>query len=361
MLSEKSTPSIHLAPIPFDSIPVEAASPPASIELRGSIDTRVLLAVSVAQDTESSVTDWINWLNTIKAPAEILNINVRIENVRIESAYKSHSTLFLLSVPTLLWSRMVNREAYNFIGFVKSENLLRKWEVQDLDATKKKQSESQLGSRNLNIDESVDSKRNPLAGSSSDSEYEGESDERDYYDYSDYPTMSPHRYRGSSRPQYSYSTQYMSPVRTRYRSPIRNRSPSPRSPIRNRSPIPPRYRSFHSHRYHSPIRPPLPYVSTIPSARHEIPMPAYLRVTSFHDIADEVNQPFENPGFREALEDIYTYFEDMSNGEKMRALLDLLERCTKEQQDFIRELLGMETPGSNSIWGKFDKLLHTRV
>ena len=79
------------------------------------MDTRVLLAVSVAQNTEFRVTDWINWLKTHEAPAEILNIDVRIE-----SAYKSHSTLVLLSVPIIAWSRMVDRDAYNFIGFVRS-------------------------------------------------------------------------------------------------------------------------------------------------------------------------------------------------------------------------------------------------
>lgn len=234
MLSEQSTPSIHLAPVP-----VEGVSPPTSLELGTSIDTRVLLAVSVAQNTEFSVTDWINWLNTHKAPAEILNIDARIE-----SAYKSHSTLVLLSVPTIAWSRMVDRDAYNFIGFVRSENLLRQSEVQDLDATKGKQSEGQLSSQNVDIDESVDSKRSPLTESWRDSGYVGEPVNRD-------SSISQHQYSGPSQPQSD---------------------------------------------------------SITPSALHDISVQQYLTVTSFHSVAHNMQEAFEDKGFSEELTTIYNYW-----------------------------------------------------
>ena len=308
MLSERNTPSIHLAPIP-----IEGASPSTDLKLGVPIDTRVLLAVSVAQNTEFIITDWINWLNTNKTPAEIQKIDVRLE-----SAYMSHSTLIVLSVPILAWSRMVDRDAYNLIGFVRSGNLFRKSEVQDLDVIKEKQSKSRLGLQKLDIDESVDSKTNllpSLARSPRDSGFEGESDDRDYFEYSDY-----------SHPQHRYS-----------------------------GPIRPRYRSLHSHRY--PIHPPSPYASRIPSSPYEIYMREHLTVTSFDDIAHEVNQPFQKQGFREALKDIYACFEAMSKGEKIHALLGLLDRCTKEQQDFIGELLMIRIPGSDSIWDNFHKLL----
>lgn len=137
MLSEQSAPSIHLAPLP-----VEGTSPPTSLKPGALTDTRVLLAISVAQNVELSVRNWVDWLNTDKAPVEILKIDARIE-----SAYDSHSTLFLLSVPTLAWSRMVDRDAYSFIGFIRSENLLNQSQMQPLNAAKGKQSQSQASSR----------------------------------------------------------------------------------------------------------------------------------------------------------------------------------------------------------------------
>ena len=269
MLSEKSTPSIHLAPIP-----VEGASPPTGLELGASIDTRVLLAVSVAQNTEFSVTDWIHWLNTHKAPAEILNIDVRIE-----SAYKSHSTLLLLSVPTLAWSRMVDRDAYNFIGFVRSENLLKKSEVQDLDATKGKQSQGRLSSQNLNIDESANSKRSSLAQSWRDSGYVGEPGNRD-----------------SSISQRQYS-----------------------------GPIQPR-----SH-------------SIIPSALHGLSVQQYLAVTNFHRVADEMQEALQVKDFRDELTAISQWFRVLSEAERTGTLVDLIGNCTNEQQEFIKEFLSMKT------------------
>ena len=269
MLSEKSTPSIHLAPIP-----VEGASPPTGLELGASIDTRVLLAVSVAQNTEFSVTDWINWLNTNKAPAEILNIDARIE-----SAYKSHSTLVLLSVPTLAWSRMVDRDAYNFIGFVKSENLLKKSEEQDPNATKGKQPQSRLSSQNLNTDESVSSRRSSVAQSWRDSGYIGEPGTRD-----------------SSISQRQYS-----------------------------GPIQPR-----SH-------------SIIYSALHGLSVQQYLAVTNFHRVADEMQELLEDEDFRDELTTIGEWFRVLSEAERACTLLDLIGSCSGEQQEFIRDILSIKT------------------
>ena len=268
MLSEQSSPSIHLAPIP-----VESASLPTSLELGASIDTRVLLAVSVAQDTEFSVTDWTHWLNTPKAPAEILNIDVRLE-----SAYTSHSTLVLLSVPTLAWSRMVDRDAYNFIGFVRSENLLGKSQVQDLDATDGQQSRSQLSSQKLDIDESVDSRRSSLAENWRDSGYGGGLSNRD-------SSISQRQYSGTIRP-----------------------------------------------RYHS----------IMPSASSNISMRLYLTMTSFSNIAQEVQEALKDRYFIEEYEDIENWYRVLSKGERLATLMEVIEGCTNEEQEFIREALTMK-------------------
>ena len=271
MLSEKSTPSIHLAPIP-----VEGASPPTGFELGASVDTRVLLAVSVAQNTEHSVTDWTNWLNTNKAPAEILSIDVRVE-----SAYKSHSTLVLLSVPTLAWSRMVDRDAYSFIGFVRSENLLRKSEVQDLDATKVNQPQSQHDSRNLDIDESVYSERSPTFQRWRDSGYVGESGDRN---------------SSISRRQYSGPISHQS------------RSSRPSACILKK------------------------YVSTL-----------RLEVISFDDVAHEMQEALKDQDFRWESTAVVQWFRVLSEGERTASLMDLIECITDEQRLFLRDSLRMKT------------------
>ena len=272
MLSEKSTPSIHLAPIP-----VEGASPPTGLELGASIDTRVLLAVSVAQNTEFIVTDWTNWLNTHQAPAEILNIDVRIE-----SAYKSHSTLIILSVPTLAWSRMVDRDAYNFIGFVRSENLLRKSEVQDLDATKVNQPQKQPGPQNLDIDESVYSKRSSPIQRWRDSGYEGGLGDRD-------SSISQRQYSGPVLHQ-SRSTRPSAYILKMYASTLR------------------------------------------------------LDVTSFDDVTHEMQEALKDKDFREESTAVVQWFRVLSEGERTATLMDVLvECCTDEQRLFIRYSLSMKT------------------
>ena len=80
--------------------------------------TRVLLAVSVAEDVAHNVAQWVSWLTTA-APWDVSKVDVRLECM-----YKSHSTLLLVSVPIVGWSRLPESAAYRFIGFIKSGNLI---------------------------------------------------------------------------------------------------------------------------------------------------------------------------------------------------------------------------------------------
>ncbi len=80
--------------------------------------TRVLLAVSVAEDVAHNVAQWVSWLTTA-APWDVSKVDVRLECM-----YKSHSTLLLVSVPIVGWNRLPESAAYKFIGFIKSGNLI---------------------------------------------------------------------------------------------------------------------------------------------------------------------------------------------------------------------------------------------
>ena len=80
--------------------------------------TRVLLAVSVAEDVAHNVAQWVSWLTTA-VPWDVSKVDVRLECM-----YKSHSTLLLVSVPIVGWNRLPESAAYRFIGFIKSGNLI---------------------------------------------------------------------------------------------------------------------------------------------------------------------------------------------------------------------------------------------
>lgn len=80
--------------------------------------TRVLLAVSVAEDVAHNVVQWVSWLTTT-VPWDVSKVDVRLECM-----YKSHSTLLLVSVPIVGWNRLPESAAYRFIGFIKSGNLI---------------------------------------------------------------------------------------------------------------------------------------------------------------------------------------------------------------------------------------------
>ena len=80
--------------------------------------TRVLLAVSVAEDVAHNVVQWVSWLTTA-VPWDVSKVDVRLECM-----YESHSTLLLVSVPIVGWNRLPESAAYRFIGFIKSGNLI---------------------------------------------------------------------------------------------------------------------------------------------------------------------------------------------------------------------------------------------
>lgn len=80
---------------------------------------RVLLAVSLRADAGvPDVERWANWFS-IDVPYEVQGITVRLE-----AAYRSHSTLILVSLPVNVWNHLRDTSAYRFIGFVTSVNLL---------------------------------------------------------------------------------------------------------------------------------------------------------------------------------------------------------------------------------------------
>ncbi|KAL8971462.1 MAG: hypothetical protein Q9197_003256 [Variospora fuerteventurae] len=122
------TESLQVQPVPgsFDPSPDLANLPPTlgspystssqQSSSETAVDTRVLLAVSIAGDATLEVSQWKQWLVS-QAPLEITSVDVMVEGV-----FQSHSTMLVTSIPIHAWDGLPERAAYRFIGFVKSEN-----------------------------------------------------------------------------------------------------------------------------------------------------------------------------------------------------------------------------------------------
>ena len=141
-LSESGGNSIQLAPLPSidaSELVGQSSIDPSEYDVQDRMDvtsdnpssssprsdvttkTRVLLAVSVARSVSTGLTgltQWVEWLTTL-APDNVTDIDVQLE-----SLFDSHSTLMLISIPTYAWSRLPDNAAYQFVGFIRSRNLL---------------------------------------------------------------------------------------------------------------------------------------------------------------------------------------------------------------------------------------------
>lgn len=91
---------------------------PSSTELSSSPgEIRVLLTLSLPGD--ASVPDlqrWNEWLSDVPC-------DVRKDEISIQAAFRSNSTLLLLSLPVSVWHRLPDSSAYRFVDFIRSENL----------------------------------------------------------------------------------------------------------------------------------------------------------------------------------------------------------------------------------------------
>ena len=84
-----------------------------------TVDTRVLLSVSVVQDAIHDVPSWLSWLTTAP-PGDVTKVDVQVHSV-----FRSYSTLIIVSVPTYAWDRLQERPAYRFVGFIRSGDKLQ--------------------------------------------------------------------------------------------------------------------------------------------------------------------------------------------------------------------------------------------
>ncbi len=75
---------------------------------------KVLISVALQEDQRLNAEDWLEWLKSIPASADL---------VEVEGIFKSDSTLLLLTLPVALWDSIPRDPAVTFLAFVRSHNL----------------------------------------------------------------------------------------------------------------------------------------------------------------------------------------------------------------------------------------------
>ena len=86
---------------------------------------QVLLAVRLddnflddsGADDRNKLRTWCEWLKALPNGAK---------DVSVQGVYQSYSTLVLFNLPLLLWNLLPSNSAYSFVGFVQSQNLVRR-------------------------------------------------------------------------------------------------------------------------------------------------------------------------------------------------------------------------------------------
>jgi len=102
-------PSIILAP---SNVPLVALKPDQS-------DTaKVLITVQLDDAIPPNLAEWRNWLRT--------HIPTNVAKIEVEGVFEGNSTVVLLRLPVAIWDMLPDHGAYNFVGYVRSSNLVVK-------------------------------------------------------------------------------------------------------------------------------------------------------------------------------------------------------------------------------------------
>ncbi|KAL5363448.1 hypothetical protein BJX96DRAFT_155741 [Aspergillus floccosus] len=111
-IAASQKPSVTLRPLQY--IPKEVVSPPKTKE---SADGKVL--VSVLLEGKTSIPDveqWTKWL--------ITSVPENIADIKIETVFKSNSSLCLMTMPIEVYDMIRGNDAFSFVAFVESNNIL---------------------------------------------------------------------------------------------------------------------------------------------------------------------------------------------------------------------------------------------
>jgi len=107
-------PSIILAPL---NVPLATLKPDQS-------DTaKVLITVKLDDRIPPNLAEWRNWLRG--------QIPTNVAEIEVEGVFEGNSKVVLLRLPVAIWDMLPDHDAYSFVGYVRSSNLV----VKELETT----------------------------------------------------------------------------------------------------------------------------------------------------------------------------------------------------------------------------------
>lgn len=119
-----STPSLRMTvEMPTDELPgtdynkFDLSSLVATLPDNTFSQPHVLMSIALETDQTLDLNVFEQWMKEFPALAKY---------AKIQGLYQSYSTLVLLSVPVVLWNLLPENPACNFIGYTKSDNMLKR-------------------------------------------------------------------------------------------------------------------------------------------------------------------------------------------------------------------------------------------
>jgi hypothetical protein len=112
---------VHKATASFDKPSIILAPsnvPPATPKPDPSDTAKVLITVKLDDRIPPNLDEWRNWLRR-QIPTNVTEINV-------EGVFEGNSKVVLLRLPVAIWDMLPDHDAYSFVDYVRSSNLVVK-------------------------------------------------------------------------------------------------------------------------------------------------------------------------------------------------------------------------------------------
>src|SRR5256885_2570488 len=115
------TTPVHKAAANFDKPSIILAPsnvPPATLKPDQSDTAKVLITVKLDDRIPPNLAEWRNWLRS--------QIPTNVAEIDVEGIFEASSKVVLLRLPVAIWDMLPDHDAYSFVGYVGSSNLIVK-------------------------------------------------------------------------------------------------------------------------------------------------------------------------------------------------------------------------------------------
>jgi hypothetical protein len=115
------TTPVHKAVASFDKPSIILTPwnvPPATLKPDQSDTAKVLITVKLDDRIPPNLAEWRNWLRG--------QIPTNVAKIEVEGVFEGNSKVVLLRLPVAIWDMLPDHDAYSFVGYVRSSNLVVK-------------------------------------------------------------------------------------------------------------------------------------------------------------------------------------------------------------------------------------------